>query len=233
MGVRSSSVPSVDCRHLTNHRDAAMTIHTWLLFLGAVFLLSGTPGPNMLHIMSRSVELGLRRTTMAMLGCVSAVVLMLIASAAGLAALLLALPGMFDVLRYAGAVYLVFLGVKAWRTKAVSNDAADEHVVASVSALQVFRVGFTVGISNPKLLLFAAAFLPQFVDPTRPQAAQFAILVATCAVADGFWYFVYGLGGRSLSRCLTRPAIKRWFNRVTGGVFVGFGLALLRARPVT
>jgi threonine/homoserine/homoserine lactone efflux protein len=210
-----------------------MTLHTWLLFLGAVFLLSGTPGPNMLHIMSRSVEIGVRRTMMAMFGCVSALVLMLIASAVGLAALLMALPGVFDVLRYAGVAYLIFLGVKAWRAEVAPNPAAQGRIVASLSALQVFRVGFAVGISNPKLLLFAAAFLPQFVDPTQPQAAQFAILVTTCAAADGFWYFVYAFGGRSLSICLTRPAIKRWFNRVTGGLFIGFGLALLRARPAT
>jgi len=208
-----------------------MTIHTWLLFLGATFLLAGTPGPNMLHILSRSVELGLRRTTMAMLGCASALILMLIASAVGLTALLLALPGVFDTLRYAGVAYLIFLGVKAWRAEVAPSNVMDGQIVGSVSALQVFRVGFTVGISNPKLLLFAAAFLPQFVDPSQPQAPQFAILVATCAVAESFWYFVYALGGRSLSRCLTRPVTKRWFNRVTGGIFVGFGLALLRAKP--
>lgn len=215
------------------HHGATMTLHTWLLFLGAVFLLSGTPGSNMLHIMSRSVEIGVRRTMMAMLGCVSALILMRIASAVGLAALLLALPGVFDVLRYAGVAYLIFLVVKAWRAEVAPNHAAQGRIVASVSALQVFRVGFSMGISNPKLLLFAAAFLPQFVDPAQSQATQFAILVATCAAADGFWYFVYAFGGRSLSIRLTRPAIKRWFNRMTGGLFIGFGLTLLKARPAT
>lgn len=210
-----------------------MTIHTWLLFVGAVFLLSGAPGPNMLHIMSRSVELGLRRTTMAMLGCLSAVVLMLIASAVGLTGLLLALPGAFDVLRYGGVAYLIYLGVKVWRAEVALNEVAEGAIVGPDSALRVFRVGFTVSISNPKLFLFATAFLPQFVAPTQPQAPQFAILAATIAVVEGFWYFVYALGGRSLSRCLTRPAIKRWFNRVTGGIFMGFGLALLKLKPAT
>ncbi|WEK43497.1 MAG: LysE family translocator [Candidatus Sphingomonas colombiensis] len=210
-----------------------MTLHIWWLFVVAVFLLSGTPGPNMLHILSRSVEIGLRGTFAAMLGCGSAVVLVLIASAAGLTALLLALPGAFDVLRYAGAAYLVYLGVQAWRADVSPFDVAAGDIPTSISALRVFRAGFVIGISNPKLLLFAAAFLPQFVNPKAAQAPQFAILVATFAVVECFWYFVYALGGRSMALYLGRPPVKRWFNRVTGGIFVAFGLALLRVKPAS
>lgn len=208
-----------------------MTLHMWWLFVVAVFLLSGTPGPNMLHILSRSVELGLRRSVAAMLGCGSAVVLVLIASAAGLTALLLALPGAFDVLRYAGVAYLIYLGVQAWRADASPIDVGPGEIPVSIAGWRVFRAAFTIGISNPKLLLFAAAFLPQFVNPKVAQAPQFAILVATFAVIECFWYFVYALGGRSLTRYIARPPVKRWFNRITGGIFVGFGLALLRVKP--
>jgi len=106
-----------------------MTLHTWWLFTAAVFLLSGTPGPNMLHILSRSVELGLRRSVAAMAGCLLALILILAASAAGLTTLLLALPGAFEVLRYAGVAYLVYLGIKAWRSK----PPVDEEPDASLS----------------------------------------------------------------------------------------------------
>lgn len=92
-----------------------MTLQTWWLFLGAVFVLSGTPGPNMLHILTRSLRVGLRRSLAAMAGCLSAVVLVLLASAAGLSAVLMASPVLFDILRYAGVAYLVVLGVRAWR----------------------------------------------------------------------------------------------------------------------
>ena len=196
----------------------------------AVFLLSGTPGPNMLHILARSVELGLRRCLAAMLGCLSAVILVLIASAAGLTTLLLALPGAFDILRYAGVAYLIFLGVKAWRAEIAPIDLAGVPMPPRISALSVFRTGFSIGISNPKLLLFAAAFLPQFIEPAQAKAPQFAILIATFAVIEAGWYFVYALGGRSLSRYLARPRIRRWFNYATGCIFIGFGLALLRTR---
>lgn len=207
-----------------------MTLHTWWLFTGAVFLLCGTPGPNMLHILSRSVEMGLRRSVAAMAGCLVALVTVLAASAAGVTTLLLAIPGAFDVLRYAGVAYLLYLGIRAWRSNAAPIDVGDEALSTTLSLRQLFRGGFVIGISNPKLILFAAAFLPQFVDPAQPKPLQFVVLVATFAVLEAFWYAIYGLGGRSLSGYLARPAVKRAFNRVTGVIFVGFGLALLRTK---
>jgi len=203
----------------------------WWLFVMAVFLLSGTPGPNMLHILSRSVELGVRRSFAAMLGCGAAVITVLVASAAGVTALLLALPGAFDVLRYAGVAYLLYLGVQAWRANSAPIDVGEGEIPAAISGWQVFRAGFAIGISNPKLLLFAAAFLPQFVNPKAAQPPQFAILVVTFAAIECGWYFAYALGGRSLSRHIARPPVKRWFNRATGGIFMGFGMALLRVKP--
>lgn len=208
-----------------------MTLHSWWLFVGAVFLLSGTPGPNMLHVMSRSVALGLRRSLAAMAGCLVAVVTILAASAAGLTTVLLAVPGAFAMLRYAGAAYLIYLGIRAWRAKAAPLDVGGAVLLPARSAAALFRGGFAIGVSNPKLILFAAAFLPQFVNPARPQGPQFAILVATFAVVETLWYGVYALGGRSLSRSFARPAIRRAFDRVTGVIFIGFGVALLRMKP--
>lgn len=208
-----------------------MTIEIWWLFFGAVFLLCGTPGPNMLHVMTRSVEFGLRRSAAAMAGCLVALVLVLSASAGGLTALLLALPGAFEVLRYGGVAYLLYLGVQAWRANIAPVDVAENNLAPNTSPAKLFRGGFLIGISNPKLLLFAAAFLPQFVSANAPKAPQFAILVLTFAAAELFWYAVYGLAGGSLSTQLRKPSLKRAFNRVTGTIFVGFGAMLLRVRP--
>ena len=208
-----------------------MTLHAWWLFLGAVFLLCGTPGPNMLHVMTRSIAFGARRSIAAMAGCLTALVLVLAASAAGVSALLAAWPRVFDALRYAGVAYLIVLGIKAWRADVAPIDVGPGALPRTVSLAALFRGGFAIGISNPKLLLFAAAFLPQFVNRAAPQGPQFAILVATFAVVESFWYGVYAAGGRTLARYLTRPAMRRAFDRLTGAIFVGFGLALLRVRP--
>jgi len=205
--------------------------HNWWLFVIAVFLLSGTPGPNMLHVMTRSLAFGLRRSMAAMAGCLTAVITVLAASATGLAALLTALPGLFDVLRYVGVAYLFYLGVRAWRADVEPLHIADDRPPPSQTPMALFRGGFLISISNPKLLLFAAAFFPQFVTPHAAQAPQFAILVATFAVIEMGWYLVYGLSGHALARYLRDAGLKRAFNRLTGGLFVGFGIALLRLRP--
>jgi threonine/homoserine/homoserine lactone efflux protein len=208
----------------------AMTLHNWWLFVAAVFLLSGTPGPNMLHVLTRSVRVGPLRSIATMAGCLSAVTLVLGASAAGLSALLAASPGVFDVVRYAGVGYLIWLGIKAWRGDDAPLDVGAATPARAFSAPALFRDGFLIGISNPKLLLFAAAFFPQFVDQRLPQAPQFAILVVTFAIVESVWYAVYALGGQQLARHLTRPSMRKAFDRLTGAIFVAFGVALLGFR---
>lgn len=215
--------------------ETGMALHTWWWFLATVFVLCGTPGPNMLHILGRSVGLGFRGSVPAMAGCLLAMLLVLAASAAGLSALLHSSPMLFEVLRYLGVAYLAWLGIKAWRESTrpappVTNDA--EVVLAPVhGAGTVFRGGLWVGLSNPKLLLFAAAFLPQFVDPSRSQAVQYSVLVATFATCELFWYVMYAAGGHGLRRWLAKPFARRWFERLVGSVFLAFAVALLRFRP--
>ncbi|QOF94714.1 LysE family translocator [Novacetimonas hansenii] len=227
-----------------------MTLHSWWLFSVAVFLLCAIPGPNMLHVLTRSVHFGVRRTTAAMAGCLLALLVALGASAAGLSAALAASPKLFGVLRVAGACYLVFLGLKAWRADAgtpppqgdgqgdgqamadMTSDAISAATPdpAGTTTFALFRGGFLVAISNPKLLLFAAAFFPQFINPAAPRLGQFSILVATFATIETAWYMIYALGGRKMAAYLERPTLKRAFNRITGGIFIGFGAILLRAR---
>jgi threonine/homoserine/homoserine lactone efflux protein len=208
-----------------------MALHTWWLFAATVFFISASPGPNMLHVMTRSIEHGLATSIWAMIGCFTAVVCLLAASAAGLTALLLAIPAAFTVLKLAGAAYLVWLGYKAWIAD-VSDEDSDAPVAtyAGPSRWRLFRTAFSISISNPKALLFAAAFLPLFLDPSRPQISQFAVMIATFGVIEFSWYFTYALGGRGLAGWLRSPARRRLFNRVTGGIFVVFGLAIAGTR---
>lgn len=207
-----------------------MAFHTWWLFVVTVFFISGSPGPNMLHVMTRSVQFGLGRTLYAMAGCFLAVLSLLTASALGLSALLMALPGAFMVLRIVGAAYLLWLGYKVWTSPVAAVEAGAERNGQVLTNLQIFHTAFGVGISNPKALLFAAAFLPQFIDPGRPELPQFAIMVLTFGVTEISWFFIYALGGLSIARALTRPGLQRLFNRVTGGVFAAFGLGMLVAQ---
>ncbi|KWF21683.1 LysE family translocator [Burkholderia pseudomultivorans] len=212
-----------------------MNLHTWWLFVATVFVVSAIPGPNMLLVMTHGARHGLRRSSSTMAGCLAALVLMLSVSAAGLGAVLEAWPAMFDTLRYAGAAYLVYLGVKAWRAR-VDDDApaADVETVsrqaAPASRWALFRNGFLVAGSNPKAILFAAALLPQFINAAEPTLPQFGILVVTFAVIEVSWYLVYASFGTRIGATLKSQSVAKIFNRLTGGLFVGFGamMALVR-----
>jgi threonine/homoserine/homoserine lactone efflux protein len=206
-----------------------MTLETWWLYLGAIVLIACTPGPNVLYVTTRSIQYGLRASAAAMVGCLLALVLMLVGSVAGLSALLITLPMAFDILRYLGAAYLIWLGIQTWRAPDEPEDVANVTPEASVAA--TFRGGFLVGISNPKLLIFAAAFFPQFITPTAPWLPQFALLVATFVAVELTFYVIYALSGRRLAAHLVRGVWRRRLNRASGVIFAGFGCALLRYRP--
>ncbi len=209
-----------------------MTLDTWWLYLGAVVLIACTPGPNVLYVTTRSIRFGLGASVAGMAGCLIALMLMLTGSVVGLSAFMLAVPTAFEILKYLGAGYLIFLAIQMWR--ASDDGPALETEVTSprgTSFLAAFRGGFLVGISNPKLLIFAAAFFPQFITPSAPWLPQFALMVATFVVVEAMFYLVYALSGRRLAAHLLQGAWRRRFNRVSALIFAGFGCALLRYRP--
>lgn len=208
-----------------------MSFATWWLYLGAVVLIACTPGPNVLFVTTRSLRFGFATSVFAMAGCLIALVLMLTGSAAGLSALLLAAPGWFDALRYIGAAYLILLGLQTWRAPVDdAGVAADPVSQREGSPASAFRGGFLVGISNPKLLIFAAAFFPQFIAENAAWAPQFALLVATFVAVELLFYLLYAGMARRLAVWLAQAVWRRRFNRVSGAIFMGFGCALLRYR---
>lgn len=212
-----------------------MSLNTWWLFVMMTFVVSATPGPNMLLVMSTGARQGLRGAVTSMAGCMTSLMLMLSLSAAGLGALLQAFPAVFDALRLAGAAYLAYLGVQVWRSplqeSAQSPGAVQGGTLGSaLGSWALFRQGALVAASNPKAILFAAAFFPQFLNPSQPQLQQFGILLGTFAVVEISWYFVYAASGKQLARYLQRASVMRAFNRLTGGVFVGFAALMAGAK---
>jgi threonine/homoserine/homoserine lactone efflux protein len=208
-----------------------MSWQTFWLFVTMTFLVSATPGPNMLLVMSSSARFGFGASVATMSGCLTALLAMMSISAAGLGALLQAFPSVFDVLRWLGAAYLAYLGVRTWRAPVRGKSVDAPHALKpSGRPAAQFRQGLLVAASNPKAILFAAAFLPQFIHPQLPKLPQFAILLATFAVIEISWYVVYAASGRRLSAYLHRAEIMKAFNRLTGGVFVGFAAIIAVAR---
>lgn len=212
-------------------KDELMSLQSWWLFVLMTFVVSATPGPNMLLVLSNSARFGLHAAMATMVGCMSALLLMMGVSAAGLGALLQLFPAVFDALRLAGAAYLAYLGIKSWRAPVLEHAVETAGLMApSVESAAHVRQGMLVAASNPKAILFAVAFLPQFINPVQAQLPQFGILLLTFAVIEVSWYFVYALSGKRMAVYLERASVLKVFNRVTGAAFVGFAAMMASVR---
>ncbi len=202
-----------------------MRTETWLLFVTTVFFVSATPGPNMLLALTHGIHHGVRRTVMTCLGLMSALAVIMAVSAAGLGTLLATSATLFYSVKFAGAAYLVYLGIRTWRAEP-KPVAASREENAGVSAWQRFRTGFLVAMSNPKAFVFFAALFPQFMDAQQAEGPQLAILASTFFVIEAGWQFAYAAGGARLADWLSSGRRIRLVNRLSGGAFVGAGILL-------
>lgn len=199
-----------------------MALHTWLIYLTAVFGLSLTPGPNGLLALTHGALYGHRRALWTVGGGMLGFVLLMALSMFGLAALLQASIHALLVLKWLGAAYLIWLGVQLWRAPALHLTPL--QAAAPRSGPQLLRQGLLSALANPKVILFFGAFLPQFLDPARSLWLQFAVMASSFALVEGL---VEYLLARTAQR--TRPWLERagrGFNRCCGGLFAAMGLAL-------
>jgi threonine/homoserine/homoserine lactone efflux protein len=210
-----------------------MPLHTWWTFVIATFFICATPGPNMLLMMSSGIRHGFRATCFTMAGCMSAVLSITTASAAGADSVLKISPHLFDVMRLAGAGYLIYLGVRTAfaPTKPPMDSEITAEIPQSATPVKHFKSGFTVAVTNPKLLLFATAFFPQFIDRQSPQLPQIAILLASFFPIELGWYITYAAGGSHIARYLRGEKMQKAMNRCIGVLFAGFGVLLLKWHP--
>ena len=211
-----------------------MTLTTYFLYLAAVALLVATPGPTMLMCMTTLLNHGPRKAMTSAVGSVSAVLGVMLLSALGLGALLAASETAFTVAKVLGAAYLIYLGVKAFRSEtSVLREAPTTGAEADASSRPFFLRGFLVGVSNPKAVLFFAAFFPQFLNPAAPFVPQFAILALTFMVFELSVLAACSIGVSRIAPLLRSSSAVRWFNRVSGGLFTAMGGLLLLTRRHT
>ncbi|MGE0313700.1 MAG: LysE family translocator [Lautropia sp.] len=210
-----------------------MDLHLWLIYLAAAVGLSLTPGPNGLLALTHGMRFGWRPTLHTALGGIAGFMLLVAASIAGLGALLATSERAFEIAKWIGAAYLVYLGVRTWRAPpplidvAPAGPASGDDGGASLampSARRRFAEGFMVAVSNPKALIFFAAFLPQFMQPDLPLWQQFAILGGTFGLVELAYELLIASAAQRVAPWLGRHG--RWFNRTAGATFIGIGGAL-------
>ncbi|HEX6980611.1 MAG TPA: LysE family transporter [Alphaproteobacteria bacterium] len=208
-----------------------MTFELWIVYLIAAIGLSLTPGPNGLLSLTHGVRFGFARTVFTVLGGVCGFLVLVAASLAGMGALLAASETAFTIAKWIGAAYLVYLGIRLWRAAPPTVRAsADADVAREAGPARLFLQGFLVAVSNPKALIFFAAFLPQFMVPGAPYWLQFAVLGGTFAATELCYELVLAGMAQKIAPWLGRYG--RWFNRITGSTFVGIGGLLTTANRV-
>jgi len=205
--------------------DAA-TLGTFLVASLALLVL---PGPSVMYVVALSLQRGRRAGLVSVLGVGLGAYVQFIAAAVGLAALLATSATAFTVVKWAGAAYLVYLGVRTWLEPA--RGLVNEAPSQAGSLLRIGLQGTVVTILNPKLALFVLAFVPQFLDPARGsvtlQVLTFgAFFVALAAVTDGAYALAASWIGEQLRRHPLAARAQRW---VSGGVYVALGLTAATA----
>jgi threonine/homoserine/homoserine lactone efflux protein len=195
-------------------------VSTLVVFVGASLALLAVPGPAVIYVVTRSLDQGRAAGLVSVLGVETGTFGYALAAAAGLTGLVAASQTGYTVVRYAGAAYLVYLGVR----KLLAAD--DPHEVSPAGRSRLFLRGLLVQLLNPKIAVFFLAFLPQFVDPARGPVALQVLVLGTlftllAVLSDGAYVLLAGAVG---SRLRATRTTGRRLARLSGGVYIGLGL---------
>jgi threonine/homoserine/homoserine lactone efflux protein len=200
---------------------------TFALFVAAALALLLVPGPAVIYVVARSVEGGRLRGLVSVLGVELGTLLHVVFAAAGLSAIVVSSAAAFSVVKWLGAAYLVWLGLR----QILGRDGGDEEPALSgggENRLRIFSQSVLVQVLNPKVALFFLAFLPQFVDPSRGAAwTQVVVLGATLATlglfTDGLYTLLGGTAGEWIRKQRAGAGLRRAGRYVTGGVYIALG----------
>ncbi|MDH2434101.1 LysE family translocator [Pokkaliibacter sp. MBI-7] len=203
----------------------------YALFLTICLLTTFTPGPAILLVIRNATRYGIGKALIGVLGNLSAMISMATLSAIGMGAVILSSLYLFTAMKLAGGAYLIWLGIKTWRSKNLfSQHSSDATAMPPRPARSLYAEAFMIGFSNPKAIAFYTALFPQFIDPHSAITPQLLVLGATFACCSFTALSSYALLAHSLKGHLAKAHVSRYFSRITGGIFMGFGLSLIYSK---
>ncbi len=204
-----------------------MSFEFLLVYSVTVFVASIVPGPSMLLALTHGMKYGAQRTIASALGNLSVTLLQAAISIAGLGAILLASEGLFTVVKWLGAAYLIYLGISIWCSPEVSCSAgANRQPAPRVPLRKMYLQAAFVTAGNPKAIVFFTAVFPQFIDPEAAYIPQFGLLMGTGGVIAFGCFMVYAIGGQKVVTLFAKAAVGKYLNKIIGGTFIGAGLGL-------
>ncbi|KRC09960.1 lysine transporter LysE [Hydrogenophaga sp. Root209] len=207
-----------------------MELQVWLAYFLASWAIALSPGSGAVLSMTHGLAYGMKKTSATIAGLQLGLAVILLVAGVGVGALLLASATAFTVVKFAGAAYLIWLGLKQWRAHAGADAVKGEAVPTPTgvpSARERFVIGFFTNVTNPKGIVFMVAVLPQFIDPQRPLWLQLLVLLITTIAVDLVVMHGYAFLASRAKAWLATARARRAQNRVFGGVLMAMGASLL------
>ncbi|MDX2007333.1 MAG: LysE family translocator [Meiothermus sp.] len=202
-----------------------MEFQTWLLYFAVAFVNIVTPGAAVLLAITTGLQYGPRGALFTTLGNITGLAVLASLSALGLGAVVLASEVMFTGIKWAGALYLIYLGLSLALSRR-NTFAEDRHAAAGKTPAQLFLQAFTLAVGNPKPIAFFTAVFPQFIEPAAPLPPQFALMTLTFVSISFCSLMAYSSLASVVKPWFRRPSRARWFNRLAGAALVGLGARL-------
>ena len=221
-----------------------MSLAQFLLFFFSTFLISATPGPNMLLAFQQGLNYGVRAALWTLAGLSAGLFLLLLTALLGIDIISRQVPWLLTAVKGIGALYLAYLGIQSWRhtkdnaefsvkpiTTTPNGSRPSTAHAAAITTLKSpwrrFRQGVWVSLSNPKAILFFAAFFPKFINFSAPLLPQYVLLTLGFYISETTWQMVYTVGGTKLAYWLGSGSRLLWLNRSCGMIFILIALALI------
>jgi len=204
-----------------------MSFNFILLFSMTVFIASIIPGPSMLLALTHGMHFGVKRTIASAIGNVTVTLIQASISIAGLGAVLMASETVFQVIKWAGAIYLIYMGVNLLRSSKTSLSPIELNRSKNWNSLRKMYIqGAFVTAGNPKAIVFFTAIFPQFVDPNAAYLTQFCMLLSICAFMAFTCFMIYAIGGSRIVSFFSSASVGKYIKRIIGGTFIGAGVGL-------
>lgn len=197
-----------------------MTLDVWLAFFAACWVISLSPGAGAIASMSSGLQFGFLRGYWNVIGLQIALAIQILIVAAGVGAILTASELAFNLIKWFGVAYLIYLAVRQWQQKP-SEIQTEQQAVKNVTTLAIVAKGFLVNISNPKAIVFILAVLPQFIDPAKSLVPQYSLMMVTMIAVDMIVMAGYTCLAAKVLLFLRTPRQQRILNRSFASMFVG------------
>ncbi|MEN8135885.1 MAG: LysE family translocator [Thermodesulfobacteriota bacterium] len=205
-----------------------MSLNFILLYTTTVFIASIIPGPSMLLALSHGMQFGVRRTIASAMGNVTVSLLQAFISIAGLGTILIASATTFQIVKIAGAAYLIYMGIGILlSSKMVITPNNDSQAQSEVSLGKMYLQAALVTAGNPKAIVFFTAIFPQFIDPNVAYLPQFCLLMSIGSLIAFSCFMLYAISGQKIVFLFSNAVVGKYINRIIGTTFIGAGIGLV------